>query len=137
MDKLRAAVAYVKAFHQHDPHLSYLAVCAVAGAWFRSGQPVEVATAWYDKAFTPVEALPNIAAGITPEMAAEAADALVEEHGVVGAVALQLALEHPGATLLVDPDAEAAITAIDIDPATDHVNTVLDLLGPPPGDELN
>ncbi len=81
--------------------------------WANTGQPVEVAIAWAQANYLPHEALPRIEAGLTPQDAAAIDEALIAEHGIIGAVAMQLQLEHPGATLIVDPDAEAAIEEIE------------------------
>lgn len=77
-----------------------------AATWFKMGVPAAAAAEWARSGYLPAEAQPLIAQGITPELAAVGDEALVDEHGVIGAGVLKLQLEHPGATVLVDPDAE-------------------------------
>lgn len=77
--------------------------------WHKAGVPAEDAAAWANMGYLPDEARPCIEAGITPEMAAAGDDALVAEHGGAGAAVARLQLEDPGATVLVDPDADSHI----------------------------
>ncbi len=128
---VKVAIEYTKAFYEAIGPGKYVHVLAFE--WAETGQPVEAAIAWAKFNYLPHEAEPLIKQGMTPELASAGDDLLIQTHGVVGAILFKLRAENPAATILVDPDIEDALAGIAA--TTKHMNTVLDLLGPPPGED--
>lgn len=85
----------------------------IASLWRKAGINPIAAASWHRNGYTPNEALPRIAAGLTPRQAAAQDAALIAELGPIGYVAAMLQIQEPGATLIVDPDAEAAIEKVE------------------------
>lgn len=100
---------YFRIFRQHATQLNGY---PQALDWYRidvghaDGVTAEDAAAWANAGYLAEEAAPLIQQGITPEMANAGDDALIAEHGIIGAGILKFQLEHPGATIIVDPDVE-------------------------------
>lgn len=110
MDKLRALTEYIAAYRARTTQLDGY---RIARQWMEAGVDAVTAASWARAGYLPDEALPRIAAGLTPGQASDQDAALIAEHGLIGYTAMTLQLETPGATLLVDPDAEAAIEEIE------------------------
>ncbi len=110
MDKLRALTEYSQAYRART---TQLATSRIARQWMQAGIDAVQAAAWARAGYMPDEALPRIAAGLTPGQASDQDAARIAEHGLIGYAAMMLQLETPGATLIVDPDAEAAIEEIE------------------------
>lgn len=110
MDKLRALTEYIQVYRARTTHLDDY---RIAREWMEAGVDAIAAASWARAGYLPAEALPRIAAGLTPGQASDQDAALIAEHGLIGYAAAMLQMENPGATLIVDPDAEAAIETIE------------------------
>lgn len=113
MDKLVALREYIEAYRSRTTQLDGY---RVAREWMEAGVDAVAAASWARAGYLPAEAAPRIAAGLTARQASDQDAALIAEHGIIGAVAMQLQLEEPGATLIVDPDVEAAIEELEDQP---------------------
>jgi hypothetical protein len=106
-DPMTVRAEYFRIFREQATQLNGF---PEALAWHRidvghaDGVTAEDAAAWANAGYTAEEAAPLIRQGITPDLAMMGDDALVAEHGVIGAGVLKLQHQHPGAAILVDPD---------------------------------
>lgn len=65
MDKLEQLRHYTRTYYAAA---TQLATSRIARTWMEAGIPAEQAAAWANIGMLPEEALPQIAAGVTPEM---------------------------------------------------------------------
>jgi hypothetical protein len=110
MDKLRALTEYIQTYRARTTQLDDY---RIAREWMDAGIAATIAASWARAGYLPAEALPRIAAGLTPGQASDQDATLIAERGIIGYAAAMLQLETPGATLIVDPDVETAIEEIE------------------------